>query len=324
MPYPIITPEFFKEFADNNIPENNNMEYNVLTTPAAIEYVFPLNQERVIRRLMDTPGVLQYKMNSLKPELEEEYKKRGEEMIKANPVLKHYWALKILTMNILQNRHYVFEKRMLLLNFCYKTAQGMMDKFKEDLIPQLVSDFTKTQEHDDVIKFFESIQPNFIYSLCDGLSLMRVMPKTEEWEKIFFGVFKSINLDPKSQDFNVDENHYMQMKKEYYEDFLKGREHYIEHVMVNYAWTYCMPYADYNIPLWDNFVFFNTIFNTIKVMLTCYTYGKSDKDQAFLEAIKAFDDSLRFAKKNVVRRIVDVNISEGMMNNGDMAILSMS
>lgn len=324
MPYPIITPEFFADLTDKTNPENENIVYNVLSTPAAIEYAFPLNQEKVIRRLMDTPDPLKFKMTNLKPEHEAEYAKRGEEIINEYPVLKNYWALKTLTMNILQNRNYVFEKRMLLLNFAYKTAQGMMDKFKEELIPQFVNDFTKNAQHDDVIKYFESIRPNFAYSLCDGLSFLRAMPKTEEMDKVRFTVFKNIGIDQSMRNFKFDANKYLPMKKAYYEDFLKDKEHYIEHVMVNYVWTYCMPYVDYHMSLWDNFVFFNTLFNSIKVMLTCYTFDRDNKDEAFVTAIKAFDDSLRQIPGNIVRRVVDANSAEGMTNNGDMAILSMS
>lgn len=148
MPYPIITPAFYADLSDKTNPENEGVVYNVLVTPSSIEYVFPLNQDRVIKTLMNTPDVLQYKMTSLKPEHEAEYEKKGQEMIKQNPVLQNYWILKTLTMNILQNRNYVFEKRMLLLNFAYKTVQGMMDKSKGHLIPAFVGEFLKTPEHE--------------------------------------------------------------------------------------------------------------------------------------------------------------------------------
>lgn len=90
MPYPIITPAFYADLSDKTNPENEGVVYNVLVTPSSIEYVFPLNQDRVIKTLMNTPDVLQYKMTSLKPEHEAEYEKKGQEMIKQNPVLQNY------------------------------------------------------------------------------------------------------------------------------------------------------------------------------------------------------------------------------------------
>lgn len=325
MPYPIITPGYFAELTDPNNPENENVSYNVLTTPAAIEYIFPLNQERLIKKLMDTPDVLSYKMRNLKPDAEEEFMQHGKELIDENPVLQHYWAIKTLTMNILQNRNYVFEKRMLLLNYAYKTIQGMLDQMKEELIPQFIAAFTKEPKHDEVMKYFSEIKPNFALSMCDALSLFRSMPKCDEWNKVCDDIFRITNNQKDLAQFNYVEADYLKMKKAYYEDFLKGKEHYIEQVMVNYVWTYCMPYADLQVTLWENYIFFNIIFNAIKVMLTIYTYDKEDKDAAFIEAVKAFDTSMRLVNGgSVVKHIVDVNAKEGLNNNGDMAIMAMS
>lgn len=324
MSYPIITPYYFAELSDRTDPANDGLEYKIISSPSAIEYVFPSHQERLVRKLMATPDVLQYKMTNLKPENEAEYAKAGEELIKETPILTHYWNIKSLTMNILQNRNYIFEKRMLLLNYTYKTIQGMIEKSREDVIAPFIADFTKTAEHGEVMKYFEAIKPNFAYSLCDGLSFLRAMPKTEAMDKVRYTVFKNVGVDQSMRDFKFDENKYLPMKKAYYEDFLKDKEYYIEQIMVNLSWEYCMPFADHRLSLWDNFVFFNTIFNALKVMLTCYTFKSEDKDEAFVAAVTAFSDSLRKIPDNIVRRIVDANNKEGLATNGDMAILAMS
>ena len=85
-----------------------------------------------------------------------------------------------------------------------------------------------------------------------------------------------------------------------------------------------MPYADCTSNLWDNFIFFNTLFNTIKVLLTCATYKAEDKDEAFINAITEFDKALRRTKGSIVKLIAAANAKEGLATNGDMAILSMS
>ncbi|MGN0642861.1 MAG: hypothetical protein ACI4JJ_06915 [Huintestinicola sp.] len=321
MPYPIITPDFFQELTDKNKDDSELAGYNVVFSPAAVEYSFPLNQEVLIRKLMNTPGILQYRMTNLKPEHEEEYSKNSKELVEKYPVLKHYWNIKSLTMNILQNRRYVFEKRMIILNFAYKTMQGMLDQEKDELIPKFVASFTSTEDHDDVIKYFESIKPNFAYSLCDGLSFLRALPETDDFSKVIFNVFKNVGVDKSMKDFKFDSAKYLPLKKAYYEEFLKGKEHYIEHVMVNYSWTLCMPFPDYRNSLWDNFVFFNILFNSIKVMLTCYKKDMTDDD--FVFAIKAFDGALNGAK-GIISRTIAANNKEGLATNGDMAILAMS
>lgn len=328
MPYPIITPSYFQELAEDKTLEEK-VQYNILTSPSAVEYVFPIYQKPLIRKLMSIDGVLSFKMTNLKPEHEEEFAKQGEELIKKFPQLKHYWEFKVLTMQILQNRNFVFEKRMLLLNYAYKTLQGMLDKTtgeeQDKYIATFLRDMNVPKNQDSVMKYFESITPNFAYSLCDGLSLLRALPTSEEYDKLLDTVFSNVKCDRAMKEFKYDDKIYMPMKKAYHEDFLKnGREHYIEQVMVNYVWTYCMPYADCTSNLWDNFIFFNTLFNTIKVLLTCATYNAEDKDEAFVNAISEFDSALRRTKGSIVKLIAAANAKEGLATNGDMAILSMS
>ena len=327
MPYPIITPSYFQELAEDTTQEEK-IQYNVLTSPSAIEYAFPIYQKPLIRKLMSIKDVLSFKMTNLKPEHEEEFAKQGAELVEKYPQLKHYWEFKVLTMQILQNRNFSFEKRMLILNYAYKTLQGMLDKTEgeeqEKYIATFLRDMTVPKHHDAIMKYFETITPNFAYSLCDGLSLLRALPVSEEYDKLLDKVFAAVNCDRAMKEFRFDETIYMPMKKAYYEDFLKGREHYIEQVMVNYVWTYCMPYADCTSNLWDNFIFFNTLFNTLKVLLTIATYIADDKDEAFVEAVSEFDSALRRTKGSIVKLIAAANAKEGLATNGDMAILSMS
>ncbi|MCI7766709.1 MAG: hypothetical protein MSJ26_01850 [Oscillospiraceae bacterium] len=327
MPYPIITPSYFQELAEDNTQEEKIL-YNVLTSPSAIEYTFPIYQKPLIRKLMSIKDVLSFKMTNLKPEHEEEFAKQGAELVEKYPHLKHYWNFKVLTMQILQNRNFIFEKRMLMLNYAYKTLQGMLDKTEgeeqDKYIAAFLRDMTVPKHHDAIMKYFETITPNFAYSLCDALSLLRALPPSEEYNKLLDKVFAAVNCDRAMKEFRFDEKIYMPMKKAYYEDFLKDREHYIEQVMVNYVWTYCMPYADCTSNLWDNFIFFNTLFNTLKVLITVATYIADDKDEAFVEAVSEFDSALRRTKGSIVKLVAAANAKEGLATNGDMAILSMS
>lgn len=324
MPYPIITPEYYGNLTDNTKLQNENVEYTVLMSPAAVEYVFKLNNETVIRTLMKYEKSIAYRMTSLQPEAEEEYSRKGQELIEKNPFLRHYWNLKILTMNIMQDKRYAFEKRMLLMNFAYKTVQGMIDKGREELIPQFVADYTNAKNHDDVMEYFKEIKPGFGFSLGEAVSLLSALPPSEDMNTLRTKVYKTVGIPDGAKSFEYKDSVYLPIKKEYHEDFLKGREHYIENVMVNYVWSYCMPYADLGISLWDNFVFFNVLFNLIKVCLTCYTYEEEDKDEAFVFVIKTLDDALRVSMGNTAKHFSDVLREQGYNNNGDMAILSMS
>ena len=100
MPYPIITPSYFQELAEDKTLEEK-VQYNILTSPSAVEYVFPIYQKPLIRKLMSIDGVLSFKMTNLKPEHEAEFAKQGEELVKKFPQLKHSWEFKVLTVQSL-------------------------------------------------------------------------------------------------------------------------------------------------------------------------------------------------------------------------------
>ena len=326
MSYPIITPSYFQELAEDTSLEEK-IQYIVLTSPSAVEYAFPLFQKPFIRKLMSIKDILSFKMTNLKPEHETEFAKRGEELMTKFPQLRRYWDFKVLTMQILQNRSFDFDRRMLLLNYAYKTLQGILDKTQgeeqDKYIASFLRDMNVPKNQESVMKYFESIKPNYAYSLCDGLSLLRVLPESEEYSKLLDTVFGNVNCDRAMKGFQFDMDSYLPVRREY-DEFLKGREHYIEQVMVNYVWTYCMPYADSTSSLWDNFIFFNTLYNTLKVLLICATYGAEDKDEAFVNAVSEFDSALRRTKGSIIKLIAAANAKEGLATNGDMAILSLS
>ena len=335
MPYPIITPSYFAELTDENNPDNNGTGYQVLLTPSAVEYVFPLDNDRIIRRLMDYPEAMEYKMISLKPEDEAEYAAKGEEIVKNTPVLKHYWNIKTVTLNLIQNRRYSLDQRMLMLNYMYKTLQTMIDKQREDVIAPFTADTVKQPEHEDILKYFdnENIKPNPAFSLADGLAFMRSLPDSEEMKKVRTICFKKAGVAEDMKNFRYDPELHSSIKAEFDKMFAFApdkekdeidRTYYMEQIMVNYVWTYCLPYADFKQDLWANYIFFNTLYNALKVTLSCYLYQSKTVDEDFLFVIRTFDKALREIKGSIVKRVMDANSKDGLCNNGDMAILTIS
>ncbi|MGN1089712.1 MAG: hypothetical protein ACI4Q6_04865, partial [Huintestinicola sp.] len=172
--------------------------------------------------------------------------------------------------------------------------------------------------------YFEKVKPNLAFSLCDGISFLRALSDNEESKAVLNKVFENTKIDISSPEFKFDEKIYLPMRKAYSENFEKNRAHYMEQVVVNYVWTFCMPFADYHMDLWQNFIFFNTIYNALKILIACYTYNAENIDEAFVEAVVAFDKGLRSVKGNMVKTVVDVNLKQQVNNNGDMASLSLS
>ena len=67
MNYSVITPEFYSELVNKDDPAKSKAEYLIITSPAAIEYVFPLNNPEVVRTLISIEIPLTSRWLSLLP-----------------------------------------------------------------------------------------------------------------------------------------------------------------------------------------------------------------------------------------------------------------
>ncbi len=350
MSFMLMTPLYFEEYGKK--PEDGGeakAKYLSVYSPAALEVFFPLEQEIIVRKLMESDKPIEYALREASEKVEPELVANSEALLAKYPHLKYYWDMRTLVMNMLGNRRYIFEKRMLLINYAIKTIQGMIDletayqngdEIKpapdgreypsQEQIPTMIADFingfTSKAEHDEVMKYFENIRPNFAYSMCDALAFLTSLPSNPDFDKVKYYIFKNLGLDQTSRKYKFNPDVYLPLKRHYYEKFLKGREYYIENVMSSYVWAYSVPFSDYAFSAWENFCAYNVIFNAIKVMLTCYITADGARcDDDFVFAITAFDKALSAAReKGVIRDIILANRKSGMLNNGDMAILAMS
>ena len=333
MSFPIISPVFYKELTDSSKEENDGVKYNVTISPEAVEYSFPLYQEKVVRKLMEMKEIIPFSRQESNPETIKKYLVRRDELVEKYPQLEHYWQGRVVMMNAIQDRGYSIEKRMLIMNFMCKSMQNAIDNARGNELQPFINGFLQSPDRSKIMDFFKTLKPNFLFSVMDALSMLRGMPSTPEFDEVRKTVFDRLGYpeDEKEAENYSFEKHlpeYLNMKKYFFADYLRqgeedSKEYYLENVMMNYIWTFTMPFADYRLSLWENFVFYNVIFNTVKVMLTCYITAENG-DEGFVKAITAFDSSVQEidgSMADVTFRAVE---ARGFDTNGDMAILSMS
>ena len=216
------------------------------------------------------------------------------------------------------------EKRLLLLNYAIKTVQGMVDKAQPNLIPKFVEDFTKEDaDYKPVLEYFKAIRPNPGYSLADGISLLKSLSKPNaSYKEVLSGVYKNLGVSGPETLKMVDIKKYLHLRKQY-SDFISGEKAaYMENIIISYVWTYSLPLANPEFNFWDHFVFLCSLYNAIKVMITCY--DPEGDDDKFVKAICAFDTALRASDKKLMNKIIYAIKNAGQNNNGDLAILTLS
>lgn len=334
MPFSIISPSYYDELTDESNPLNENISYSVTVTPYSVEYSFPLMQERVVRKLMEIPAPISFNQQGMDEAKGQMYIEKSKALLEQFPQLIHYWPAKSVMMNAIQDRQYSIEKRMLLINYVFKAIEMMIKDGKEKEVPPFIMDFMAHPDRNAIIEYFSSLKPNFEFSVMDALSMMAGMPDTENFKEVKQTVFDRLGYKTdlsnlKEHPFSEVSEKYIAMKAHFFSDYLgqgkkeDSREYILENVLVGFIWSLNMPYSDFSLSMWDNFAFFNVIFNTLKVILTVYV-TKENGDEDFVKAVTAFDESIRAIKGGVVAVTVDMLNKRGFNTNGDMAILSLS
>lgn len=333
MEFSVISPLYFNKLTDRNVKREEDLKYTVTVTPAGVEYSFPLVQEEVVRTLISEKEPIAFQAKRLKPDQAAKYAKQADKLLSKYPFLKYYGLGKTVLMNAVQDRQYSIEKRFLIMNFMMKTIQNMIDKDGEKEISPFVVSFMNHPDRNDIIENFREIRPNFAYSAMDGLSMLNSLPETPKFAKVRNAVFKRAGYAADRSDFGVKpfediKPEYIKIKRWFYEEYLRqgkedSREYYIENVLVGFIWSMNLPYADFSLDIWDNFAFFNVLFNTLKVLLTLYV-TEENGDDGFVEAVCALDESFRAVSNGLARTTVASLNDRGFNTNGDMAVLAMS
>lgn len=324
MGFPIITPAFLKELTETMKPVTADEFCDVNITAFAVEYVPRLCYAESVKKLIEEKDILAYNMINLPDEDSEQFINQSRQIIAAYPQAKYYWQIRSLFMNILQNREVNFEKRLLLLNYGVKTVEGMLDKGRPDLVPKFISDYTdEKMNYDEVLGYFKAIRPNPGYSLADGISLLKSLSKPNAaYKEVLSTIYKNLGVSGPETLKMTDMKKYIGMRKNFSQTVAGEKSRYIENIMINYIWSYSIPFSKPEFNFWEHFVFFCSLYNAIKVMLTCFSQDFSDEE--FIKAVSAFDTALRASDENLMTKVILAMKNAGQSNNGDLAILTLS
>ncbi|MCL2054116.1 MAG: hypothetical protein FWG90_06725 [Oscillospiraceae bacterium] len=325
MPFPVISPAFYNELVEDEKINPENADYcDVYISAAALEYVMYLSEVKVVKKLMESSAPLEFKMAYLSEEHEKTVLPVSHKIINENPVTEYYWQIRVLMMNTLQNRNFSFEKRMLLLNYALKKINGMVSKDQPELIPDFVNEFTRIKDYSETLTYFSRVRSAAKFSLADGISLLKSLSKNagRNYGAIMEAIYKNLEITPDTLN-KINFQNYLKLRDCFTEEYLHKKAHYIENIMVNYVWTYSIPFAcPGRLSVWDNYIFFCSLYNALKVLITCYMPGKASED--FANAIAEFDNALRKSGGNLIIKLVEAVKSAGQDNNGDLAILAIS
>ncbi len=323
MGFPIVSPVIIQSLKKTLAPLTPEDFCDVAVTAAAVEYTPKLANIEVAKALVSEKETLAFGMINLPDDKSAPLVEESRRILAACPSAAYYWQMRTLFMNVLQNRNVNLEKRFLLLNYAVKTAQGMIDNGQPDRIPQFVDEFTNLPDYAPVLEYFQQVRPNPAYSLADGISLIKSLKKPNAaYKEVVNTIYKNLGVSGPETLKMLDMPKYVSMRKAYSEAMTTEKSFAVENVIINYLWKYSLPLASPQFSYWDNFVFFCSLYNAVKILYTCYMPGKNDED--FAKAISAFDAALEISDPKLLQKVIFAVKNSGQSNNGDLATLTLS
>lgn len=200
---------------------------------------------------------------------------------------KYFWNLRVFTINLLQNRNYSIDDRLIILGMFYNEIQNDIDKNNlsniltiiEKYEGRILSDIYKEVLVN--IKGDESKKIIFLQQLIEAK--LNIDENSKEFIDLHNNSIKSLDYDKLKGTSN-----YSKCYKIYYKSFFKDREYILENYLVNYIFANVFPLGKNKV--FEEYSMLITYYSIIKIYLVgLSSYYKEDfSEQQVVNFIQKF------------------------------------
>ncbi len=202
----------------------------------------------------------------------------GKHLMKNNTI--YFWNdLKILIIGVLQNREYTFGERMVVLGLAMKKIDEMREKGNFAKVPEYIENFVlefyDVKNKDNYNKIFQKINKDGTIRALNTLNFC-CMGQVSNFEEFDTKVAERIqvqsdavmeNLKIKRLNIKYNTEKYQQAMKDF-EEFIKGREWWIENVIIEGYLAIKMPFF-IGDSIWGNYCAMVLLYSAMLFMWTC-------------------------------------------------------
>lgn len=274
------------------------------------ESFLDISCEEVVRLLLQEKDGI--KLDIVEKELRDVEKRASaridSEATRVSPIL-HYWTdFKILILGVLQNREYNFGERIVVLGMAIKKVDEMLREGTKNTnvipnyIQQFVADFNDSKNKDMYSKLFKNADKSGRKRLFNSIIYHYNGNKVGEDFKIQQKINDRVDLksqfetkfkmgQEKKEILNIqyDFEKYQQAIKDF-EEFIKGREYWIENIMIEGFLANRFPFR-INGGLWRNYCAMAMVYSIFLFMWTC-CIEKDSTEEDFIYYTSEFSKSL--------------------------------
>lgn len=240
-----------------------------------------------------------------------------------NELEGYFWKLRVFTIQIIQNRDYRLQDRMILLGLFFSKLQEYVELERVQEVPTLIESYQSMFENGSLRSLLEEIPSNsmiqmeLIKEIIDERFVSGVNHK--RYVETYGKVLQGLHYDGEA----VVADHASSYNKAYemhYRPFMDSREYIIENYLVNHVYKNLFPFMKFPTPF-DNYVMLVVHYAMIKLHLI----GVAGCDQGLDEEsiIFTLQSFSKVSEHNpfFLKQIFDLLQKNGFNNMAYMSIL---
>jgi hypothetical protein len=322
MAFTIIRPEYIDDFIDITKPEEAD-RFRIVMNPHTVDYVVLMNRADAVRKIMSYEEPAKFYAVKVEDEQSKVFEEHAAARIAEFPYLKYFAQIRYMFMNTLTRADVTFDRRLLILNYALTTIQGMVNQFKQDLIPGYCEQLTNLPDVSEVLKTFDKMPVNPQYSLAAGLMILRNLSDSKDLKRVMTRAYSGLGISGPESLAAADIPRFYDRRTEFARKYQDERPYIFQNIMVNLMWEIVTPFTVPSVTMWENFVYYILLYNALKVLITL-TSPKDDDD--FAEIVAVFDRALIESDKDgkFFSATMRAAKQQGFDGNGDLGIITIS
>lgn len=207
-----------------------------------------------------------------------------------NKLKEYFWEIRIFSLNLIQNRNYNLEERLIILGIVYKKIEELYNDKKIEELPRLLNNMNSIIESEGLKEKFKNIP------ISTHIQIRLIKEITNE--KVIKGVSNKRYIEclkeaalglENSNDGTLESvvKKYEYNYKEYFIPYLKDKEYIIENYILNEYFKEMMPFGFYKT-IWDSYMFLCILYSMVKLnMIGISGYYKGLNDDITLKIIQS-------------------------------------
>ncbi|TDL78927.1 flagellin lysine-N-methylase [Peribacillus frigoritolerans] len=185
-----------------------------------------------------------------------------------NKPIKYFWELRIFTIQVLQDRTYSLNERLIFLGLFFRKVQEAVDHGKLDSIQDIIAHYATMMANGGAKSVFSNDPTHLAIQmeLCKELLDYRVAHGigSERYKNCLSETLQGIEYTNESNIEEVAEK-YKEAFEEYYKPFMSEHEYILENYLVNYVFKNLFPFGNKN--MFEDYVMLILHYSMIKLHL---------------------------------------------------------